>query len=188
MKTIGKQTRRTLFVLLLLSCGASTQTRFTTIRSEKKYNKIIDSGRPAVIRFFADWCGACKMTEQPFKELSQERSLTHIDFVQVNVDTMPDVSKREDIRGIPTFLYVAQGKTVGKTVGVQDPTRFKEQVRAEIRARLEDDADYDDDQELEYENETAWGKIKAFFGTLVAALWAGVTFVLDKIKYIFGRG
>ena len=185
MGRVPKPINRLLMALLLVCSMRTTETRFINVRTAKKYDQIIQSGKPTVIKFSADWCGACRMVGDSFKELSRERAHANIDFVEIDVDKIPDVAQREGVRGIPTFLYVADGRTKGKTVGIKDPATFKNQIRTEIRARLKDE----DAREYEYEKEeTVWGKIKGFFETVFTAIWSMVAFVLGKIKFIFGRG
>ena len=60
--------------------------------------------KPAVIDFYAEWCGPCKAMEPSFKKLSEE--FEEVDFYKVNVDSEPLLSNLFSIRSIPTVVYI----------------------------------------------------------------------------------
>jgi thioredoxin len=62
--------------------------------------------KPAVIDFYADWCGPCKMVAPLLNQLSSEYD-GKVKFYKVNTEKDPEVSKVFGISSIPTLLFIA---------------------------------------------------------------------------------
>jgi thioredoxin 1 len=79
--------------------------------------EVIQSPSPVVADFYATWCGPCKILSPRLDKLAG--SFTHrIQFVKINVDEAPALSRRFDIQGIPTLLFFKHGKIVNRIVGL----------------------------------------------------------------------
>ena len=78
---------------------------------------VIDSGMPAVVDFWAEWCGPCRMLTPIVKELSNEYD-GRVVVGKVDVDSNPGISAKFGIRNIPTVLFFKGGQVVDKQVGV----------------------------------------------------------------------
>jgi len=78
---------------------------------------VLNAGQPAVIDFWAEWCGPCRMLTPIIKDLSQEYE-GRILVGKVDVDSNPGISGTYGIRNIPTLLFFKDGKVVDKQVGV----------------------------------------------------------------------
>jgi thioredoxin 1 len=68
-----------------------------------------------VVDFTATWCGPCRVMSPIFIELSKK--YTNLIFLKVDVDEVADVTSEWDIRAMPTFLFIKDGKQVDKIVG-----------------------------------------------------------------------
>ena len=86
------------------------------------YQEIIDSGKPVVIDFWAEWCGPCRMVVPIVEEIARERN--DIKVGKVNVDEQPELAQAFGIASIPTLLVIRDGRTVNRAVGV----RSKEEI------------------------------------------------------------
>lgn len=71
----------------------------------------------AVVDFWAEWCGPCRMIGPIIEELSKEYE-GKVVVGKVNVDHNPEVSMKFGIRSIPTVLILKNGEVVDKQVGV----------------------------------------------------------------------
>lgn len=78
---------------------------------------IIDSEKVAIVDFWAEWCGPCRMIGPIVEELSKEYADTAV-IGKLNVDNNPEVSTEFGVRSIPTILFFKGGKLVDKQVGV----------------------------------------------------------------------
>ncbi|MDD4646328.1 MAG: thioredoxin [Bacteroidales bacterium] len=78
---------------------------------------VINAGKPAVVDFWAEWCGPCRMLTPIIKELSTEYE-DRVVVGKVDVDNNPGISHKYGIRNIPTVLFFKGGEIVDKQVGV----------------------------------------------------------------------
>jgi len=61
--------------------------------------------KPAIIDFYADWCGPCKMVAPILEKISEEYN-GKLDIYKVDVDTQYELSAFFGIRSIPTILFI----------------------------------------------------------------------------------
>jgi len=78
---------------------------------------VVNAGKPAVVDFWAEWCGPCRMLTPVIKELSTEYE-GRVVIGKVDVDSNPGISAKYGIRNIPTVLFLKNGEVVDKQVGV----------------------------------------------------------------------
>lgn len=78
---------------------------------------VINAGKPAIVDFWAEWCGPCRMLTPIIKELSTEYE-GRVVVGKVDVDSNPGISAKYGIRNIPTLLFFKDGQVVDKQVGV----------------------------------------------------------------------
>jgi thioredoxin 1 len=78
---------------------------------------VLNAGQPAMIDFWAEWCGPCRMLTPVVKELSTEYE-GRVVVGKVDVDSNPGISMKYGIRNIPTLLFFKNGEVVDKQVGV----------------------------------------------------------------------
>ena len=69
----------------------------------------------AVIDFYADWCGPCRMLAPVFEELANE--YTDVKFCKVNVDNEPELAKMFKVQSIPMVALVKDNTFVDMSVG-----------------------------------------------------------------------
>ena len=86
-----------------------------TISSQWKYK----GDKPALIDFFATWCGPCKMIAPIVKEIADEYD-GKILVGKVNVDEEPDLTMQYNVSSIPTLMVFKNGQLVNKAVGYRE--------------------------------------------------------------------
>jgi thioredoxin len=77
--------------------------------------------KPAIIDFYASWCGPCQRLSPIIDELAEEYA-GKVDIYKVNVDDEAELAKLFRVRSIPTLVYIPMGETPiiqagGKTKG-----------------------------------------------------------------------
>jgi thioredoxin 1 len=75
------------------------------------------SGGVAVVDFWAEWCGPCRLIGPIIEELSSQYDGKAV-IGKVNVDENPEISMKYSIRSIPTILILKNGEVVDKQVGL----------------------------------------------------------------------
>ncbi len=79
-------------------------------------NVVLKSNLPVVVDFWAPWCGPCKMVSPMLDKLASEHDGKLV-VAKVNTDENPEWAMKYGVQGIPTMLFVANGKIVHKQVG-----------------------------------------------------------------------
>lgn len=87
--------------------------------NESNFNEsVLNSDKPVVVDFWAEWCGPCKVLGPVLEELSGEVS-DKASIVKLNVDESRELAQRYGIRGIPTLVFFKNGEVVSTLVGNQ---------------------------------------------------------------------
>jgi thioredoxin 1 len=87
--------------------------------------------RVAVVDFWAEWCGPCKLVGPIIDELSNEYG-DKVKVGKLNVDHNPSVSMQFGVRSIPTILFIKNGQVVDKQVGAASKATLKQKLEAII--------------------------------------------------------
>jgi len=79
--------------------------------NDAQFLQNINQGK-VVVKFFADWCGSCKLFAPKFKRLSADERFKGILFVEVNAEQNPEARKQAGVNTLPYFAVYKDGKLV----------------------------------------------------------------------------
>lgn len=90
--------------------------------------EVIKSDKPALVDFWAPWCGPCQMMGPIIEDLAKEVG-DSAKVGKINVDENPQTSQRYGVMSIPTIKIFKGGQIVKEFVGVQDVNTLKEALK-----------------------------------------------------------
>lgn len=114
-------------------CGAPL--RWVVDANDADFHAVADeSSLPVLVDVWAPWCGPCRMVSPALEKLAGERA-GGLKLVKVNADDNPEVSRRFDVRSIPTLVLLDHGKVVDKQIGALPEQRLRSWLESELPAR-----------------------------------------------------
>ena len=97
--------------------------------TDENIKDIINSGKPVVIDFWAEWCGPCRMVGPIVEELAKEYE-GKVQIGKMNVDDNVETPETYGIRNIPTILFFKDGLLVDKQIGATQKAVLASKVEA----------------------------------------------------------
>lgn len=91
------------------------------------FHEIINQNTPALVDFYADWCGPCKMMPPILDEVKKNLG-KDIHILKVDVDKNNKAANKYGIRSIPTLLLFKNGKIVWRKAGVAQANEIQQAV------------------------------------------------------------
>ena len=85
------------------------------ITKENFREEVLNSDKPVLLDFWADWCGPCRRVGPALEEIAAERS--DIKVGKINVDEQPELAAQFQIMSIPALMVVRNGEVVNSAVG-----------------------------------------------------------------------
>ena len=79
---------------------------------------VLNSDKPVIVDFWAEWCGPCRMIAPVLEEISNQHA-EKVTVAKVDIDANPQVAQQYQILSIPTMLVFQGGKPVKQVVGAK---------------------------------------------------------------------
>ena len=85
--------------------------------NQSNFDEILASEKPALLDFYADWCGPCRMVAPVIEEIARE----HPEYVvgKINVDESPELAEKFGIYSIPTLVVLKGGRVYRQVSGAR---------------------------------------------------------------------
>lgn len=101
------------------------------VTSEESFRQLTASGGLVCVDFFATWCGPCKQIA-PFFAILAQKYAHRVRFLKVDVDKLRSVAATYNIKAMPTFKLLLNGRVLGEVKGA-DPSGLEAMIKANLK-------------------------------------------------------
>ena len=88
-----------------------------TITAQNFEQEVLQSDKPVLIDFYADWCGPCKMMAPVIEEIAGE--VNDVKVGKLNIDNEMEIAQKYGVMSIPTLIVFQDGKDVKRDLGAK---------------------------------------------------------------------
>ena len=88
--------------------------------------EVVQSDRPVLADFYANWCGPCRMLRPTLEAIADERQ--DIKVVSINIDEEDDLADAFGISSIPCLVLIKDGKEADRSVGLRPKEAIEEML------------------------------------------------------------
>ena len=96
------------------------------INKENFASEVLNSNKPVLLDFYADWCGPCRMVGPIVSEIANERS--DVKVGKINVDEQPELAAQFQVMSIPMLAVIKNGKLENQVVGYRSKEQIEEML------------------------------------------------------------
>ena len=90
----------------------------TQVTTEDFRTEVLESDRPVVVDFYADWCMPCRQLGPEIEALSEQWD-GRVRFAKLDVDRAPELAQQYGVFSIPTVVLFEEGKVKARTMGAK---------------------------------------------------------------------
>jgi thioredoxin 1 len=101
------------------------------VLTDANFDEVINSGKPVLVDFWAEWCGPCKMIGPVVEELAGDYDGKAV-IAKLNVDENPQTTAKFGVRSIPTLLVFKGGQVVDKQIGAVPKSVLNQKLAAQV--------------------------------------------------------
>jgi thioredoxin 1 len=94
---------------------------------------VLQSDRPVLIDFWADWCVPCHMVSPVVEEIARERS-EQLAVGKLNIDDNPETTRKFGVMSIPTLIVFKDGQEKARVVGAKPKELILREIEPHIAA------------------------------------------------------
>src|SRR6266852_457640 len=90
----------------------------TTVTEQSFEEEVLQSDKPVIVDFWAEWCGPCHAVAPVLDRIVEERA-EELKLVKVNIDEEQELAQRYGVSSIPTMILFKDGEPAAAAIGAQ---------------------------------------------------------------------
>ena len=110
----------------------STDTKVKKVTDQEFVDAVLESGKPAVVDFWATWCVPCRALDEVLQDVASTYD-DRVSFYKVDVNESNQTATRYSVRSIPMLLFFNGGEIADRAVG----SLTREAIEEKLQAMLE---------------------------------------------------
>lgn len=80
--------------------------------SDSDFQELLAQNEKVVVKYFAGWCGACRLFAPKYKRLAGDEKFEGVTFLDVNAEESPEARKLGNVTNLPFFAVFKNGQLV----------------------------------------------------------------------------
>lgn len=80
--------------------------------NDQEFQSQVSSGEKIVVKYYADWCGSCRLFKPKFRRLSESEDFSEVKFLDVNAEENQEARKAAGVTNLPFFAVFKDGELV----------------------------------------------------------------------------
>jgi len=81
----------------------------------QSFKEELENNPKTVVKYYADWCGSCKLIAPKFRRMSEDDKFSEIHFIEVNAEQNEEARKAAGVDNLPFFAVFKDGKLLDGT-------------------------------------------------------------------------
>jgi thioredoxin 1 len=82
------------------------------LSNDADFKTHLEQNEKIIIKYFADWCGSCKLFSPKFRRLSEDERFNGITFIDVNAEENEQARKFASVDNLPFFAIISKGQLI----------------------------------------------------------------------------
>ncbi|TVR76093.1 MAG: thioredoxin [Chitinophagaceae bacterium] len=90
------------------------------LKTDNDFENALADNKLVIVKYFADWCGSCRLFTPKFKRLSEDERYKDITFLDVNAEKSPEARKKAGVDNLPFFGTFKNGELIEGTATTKE--------------------------------------------------------------------